>query len=56
MTQDGVGLGPVGFLVVEFPGNKLTGNGLAALIDLVEYGLIRVLEAESGAAGHVRLG
>jgi hypothetical protein len=44
MTQDGEALGPVGFLVVEFPGNKLTGNGLAALLDLVEYGLIRVLD------------
>jgi uncharacterized protein DUF6325 len=44
MTQDGEALGPVGFLVVEFPGNKLTGNGLAALLDLVDYGLIRVLD------------
>src|SRR5262245_14877231 len=43
MTQDSA-LGPVGFLVVEFPGNKMTGNGLAALVDLVDLGLIRVLD------------
>jgi hypothetical protein len=44
MTQDGEALGPVGYLVVEFPGNKMTGNGLAALLDLVDFGLIRVLD------------
>src|SRR5690349_19135672 len=44
MTQDPDALGPVGYLVVEFPGNKMTGNGLAALLELVDYGLIRVLD------------
>jgi uncharacterized protein DUF6325 len=44
MTQDPEALGPVGYLVVEFPGNKMTGNGLAALLDLVDFGLIRVLD------------
>jgi len=44
MAQDPEALGPVGYLVVEFPGNKMTGNGLAALIDLVDAGLIRVLD------------
>jgi uncharacterized protein DUF6325 len=44
MAQDPEALGPVGFLVVEFPGNKMTGNGLAALVDLVDLGLIRVLD------------
>jgi hypothetical protein len=46
MTQDPEALGPVGFLVVEFPGNKMTGNGLLALVDLVDSGLIRVLDLE----------
>jgi Family of unknown function (DUF6325) len=45
MTQDEA-LGPVGFLVVEFPGNKMTGDGLLALVDLVDLGLIRVLDLE----------
>ncbi len=44
MAEDSAALGPVGFLVAEFPGNKLTGNGLAALVDLVDLGLIRVLD------------
>jgi hypothetical protein len=34
MAQDPDALGPVGYLVAEFPGNKMTGNGLAALLDL----------------------
>jgi len=46
MAQDSEALGPVSYLVVEFPGNKMTGDGLAALIDLVDGGLIRVLDLE----------
>ena len=46
MAQEVDTLGPVGFLVVEFPGNKLTGNGLMALVDLVDRGVIRVLDLE----------
>src|SRR5437763_12865521 len=37
-------LGPVAYLVVEFPGNKMTGEGLATLVDLVEQGVVRVLD------------
>jgi hypothetical protein len=37
-------MGPVSYLVVEFPGNKMTGEGLAALVDLVDRGLVRVLD------------
>jgi hypothetical protein len=37
-------LGPVGYLIVEFPGNKMTGEGLPALVDLVDRGLIRVID------------
>jgi hypothetical protein len=37
-------MGPVSYLVVEFPGNKMTGEGLAALVDLVDLGIVRVLD------------
>ena len=37
-------MGPVGYLVVEFPGNKMTGEGLPLLVDLVDQGLIRILD------------
>jgi hypothetical protein len=37
-------MGPVGYLVVEFPGNRMTGEGLPILLDLVDRGLIRILD------------
>jgi hypothetical protein len=37
-------MGPIGYLIVEFPGNKFTGEGLPALVDLVDRGLIRILD------------
>jgi hypothetical protein len=37
-------MGPVAYLVVEFPGNRMTGEGLPLLIDLVDQGLIRILD------------
>ena len=37
-------LGPVSYLIVEFPGNKMTGEGLPILVDLVDQGLIRILD------------
>jgi len=37
-------LGPISYLIVEFPGNKMTGDGLAVLVDLVDRGIIRVLD------------
>ncbi|MFB6819486.1 DUF6325 family protein [Streptomyces sp. NPDC056347] len=36
--------GPVDYLVVEFPGNRMTGEGLPLLVDLVDRGIIRVLD------------
>lgn len=36
--------GPIDYLVVEFPGNRMTGEGLPILLDLVDRGLIRVLD------------
>ena len=37
-------LGPVSYLVVEFPGNRMTGEGFPILVDLVERGVIRILD------------
>jgi hypothetical protein len=37
-------MGPISYLIVEFPGNKMTGDGLAELVRLVDRGLIRVLD------------
>ena len=37
-------MGPIDYLVVEFPGNRMTGEAFPLLIDLVDRGLIRVLD------------
>jgi hypothetical protein len=37
-------LGPISYLIVEFPGNRMTGEGLAVLLDLVDRGVVRVLD------------
>ena len=37
-------LGPISYLIVEFPGNKMTGEGFPILVDLVDRGLIRILD------------
>jgi hypothetical protein len=37
-------LGPISYLIVEFPGSKMTGEGFPALVDLVDRGLIRILD------------
>ncbi|HEY7440757.1 MAG TPA: DUF6325 family protein [Acidimicrobiia bacterium] len=37
-------MGPVSYLIVQFPGNRMTGEGLAVLVDLVDRGLIRILD------------
>lgn len=45
MSETEIGLGPVDYLVVEWPpGKEPTGKGLDVLIDLTERGLIRVLD------------
>ena len=44
MTQTELDVGPIDFLMVEFPGAKLTGEPLAELVDLTERGIIRVLD------------
>jgi len=37
-------VGPIDYLVVEFPGNRMTGEGFPLLVDLVDRGLIRILD------------
>jgi hypothetical protein len=37
-------LGPIDYLVVEFPGSRMTGKGLPMLVDLVDRGIIRILD------------
>ena len=44
MQQDIGDMGPVDYLIVEFPGSRMTGEGLPLLVDLVERGLIRILD------------
>jgi hypothetical protein len=44
MANEPQGLGPISYVVVEFPGNKMTGNGLPILVDLVDRGIIRILD------------
>ena len=37
-------MGPIDYLVVEFPGSRMTGKGLPMLVDLVDRGIIRILD------------
>jgi hypothetical protein len=46
VADDAEPMGPISYLIVEFPGNKMTGEGFPALIDLVDRGLIRILDLE----------
>ena len=45
MTGDELNeMGPIDYLIVEWPGRQPTGEALPHLIDLVDRGLIRVLD------------
>ena len=44
MTEDIENMGPIDYLIVEFPGNKMTGEGIPLLLDLVEKGIIRIID------------
>ena len=37
-------LGPIDYLVVEFPGSRMTGKGLPMLVDLVDREIIRIID------------
>ncbi|MET9436794.1 DUF6325 family protein [Streptomyces sp. NPDC006551] len=36
--------GPIDYLVIEFPQSRMTGEGLPLLVDLVDRGVIRILD------------
>ncbi|MFF0298538.1 DUF6325 family protein [Kitasatospora sp. NPDC004614] len=42
--QDPDELGPIDYLVISFPGSRLTGEGMPLLVDLVDRGIIRILD------------
>jgi hypothetical protein len=44
MTDDLDDLGPIDYLVVEFPGARLRGEALPILLDLVDRGIVRILD------------
>ena len=44
MADDLDHIGPIDYLVLEFPGNKMTGEAFPLLVDLVDRGLIRILD------------
>ena len=42
MSDDLDHMGPIDFLVIEFPGSHFTGEGLPLLVDLVDRNIIRM--------------
>ncbi len=44
MIDDLEQTGPIDYLILEFPGNKMTGEGLPLLVDLVDRGIIRIFD------------
>jgi len=51
-------MGPIDYLVVEFPGSRMTGEVFPQLVDMVDKGLVRILdlafvrkEADGSVAG-----
>ncbi len=51
MAEQAGSLGPISYLIVEFPGSKMTGEGLPILVNLVEQGVIRILDLVFVAKG-----
>jgi len=54
-------MGPIDYLIVEWPGRQPTGEALPHLVDLVDRGLIRILDlsfiakAEDGSVAALEL-
>jgi hypothetical protein len=44
MSDDIESLGPIDYLVVEFPGDRFTGKALPLLVDLVDRGVVRIYD------------
>ena len=44
MSENPPETGPIDYVVIEFPGTGMNGEGLPMLVDLTERGLIRILD------------
>jgi hypothetical protein len=44
MAEQGRVMGPVDYLIVRFPGNRFSGEGITEIADLQEKGIIRVID------------
>ena len=44
MSEDSVELGPIDYLVIEWPDRQPTGEAAPYLLDLVDRGLIRIID------------
>ena len=44
-------VGPIDYLALEFPQARITGEGMAALLDLVDRGIIRILDLRFAVRG-----
>lgn len=44
MPDDADLMGPISYLIVEFPGSRMTGEGMPILLELVDRGVIRILD------------
>jgi hypothetical protein len=43
MPED-IDVAPIDYLVVEFPGSRMTGEAFPILVDLVDRGIVRILD------------
>ena len=54
-------IGPIDYLIVEWPGRQPTGEAMPYLVDLVERGLVRILDlafiakSEDGSVARIEL-
>jgi hypothetical protein len=44
MSDETESMGPVDYIVVEFPDARVTGDALPRLVDLVDRGVVRILD------------
>ena len=44
MNSDMNSMGPVDYLVVEFPGSRMNGEAFPILVDLADRGIIRIID------------
>jgi hypothetical protein len=44
-------MGPISYLIVEFPQSKMTGEGMQNLVELADRGLVRILDLQFVSRG-----